>query len=183
MPALLPITIREQRVPIVSACEYASGDHFADWAVSCSGQRRPNAVRRLGEAMTVLSVPRELDLGEIVSGDVSGGTNTSHTIALAALETLLDAVPSDADGAAYTAAVLEANVLGKQTESARKRSFRYLRELYRLRPSSMLFRALRDLWSSTHRRGHYSPAFARKHETRYFAPAALRSLDPRLATH
>ena len=39
------------------------------------------------------------------------------------------------------------NVLGKATEASRWRTFRYLRELYLLRPDSLLFRALRDLWS------------------------------------
>lgn len=83
---------------------------------------------------------------EIVPGDVSGGTNTSHTIVVGALTSLLAAVPADAPRAAYDEAVLEANVLGKDTDAARKRTYRYLRELYLLRPDSLLFRALRDLW-------------------------------------
>jgi hypothetical protein len=83
---------------------------------------------------------------EIVAGDVSGGTNTSHTIIVSALTSLLDAVPVDAPQAAYEEAVLETNVLGKDTEAARRRTFRYLKELYLLRPDSMLFRSLRDLW-------------------------------------
>jgi len=83
---------------------------------------------------------------EIVTGDVSGGTNTSHTIVVSALATLLDAVPADAPSAAYEEAALEANVLGKSTDGARRRTYRYLRELYLLRPDSLLFRALRDLW-------------------------------------
>src|SRR5262249_32635564 len=36
--------------------------------------------------------------------------------------------------------------LGKDTEAARLRTFRYLRELYLLRPDALLFHALRDLW-------------------------------------
>jgi len=83
---------------------------------------------------------------EIVPGDVSGGTNTSHTIVVAALAALLDAVPAAAPPHAYERAVLEANVLGKDTDGARRRTYRYLRELYLLRPDSLLFRALRDLW-------------------------------------
>jgi hypothetical protein len=85
---------------------------------------------------------------EIVPGDVSGGTNTSHTIVIGALAALLDAVPADAPPSAYEEAVLEANVLGKDTAAARRRTYRYLRELYLLRPDSLLFRALRDLWSA-----------------------------------
>lgn len=84
--------------------------------------------------------------GEIVPGDVSGGTNTSHTIVVGGLAALLDAVPAAAPSAAYEQAALEANVLGKDTDGSRRRTFRYLRELYLLRPDSLLFRALRDLW-------------------------------------
>lgn len=83
---------------------------------------------------------------EIVSGDVSGGTNTSHTIVVGALTALLDVVPADAPAAAYEEAAIDANVLGKATDGSRRRTFRYLRELYLLRPDSLLFRALRDLW-------------------------------------
>ena len=83
---------------------------------------------------------------EIVPGDVSGGTNTSHTIIVGALVALLDAVPAGAPAAAYKRATIEANVLGKDTDAARHRTYRYLRELYLLRPDTLLFRALRDLW-------------------------------------
>jgi len=62
--------------------------------------------------------------GEIVPGDISGGTNTSHTIVVGALAALLDAVPAAAPPAAYEQAALEANVLGKDTDGARRRAFR-----------------------------------------------------------
>ena len=84
---------------------------------------------------------------EIVPGDRSGGTNTSHTIVVPALEQLLSSVGRHADAEAYERAVLEQNLLGKDTTGARKRTLRYLRELYLLRPDSILFRALRDLWT------------------------------------
>ncbi len=64
---------------------------------------------------------------DIVPGDVSGGTNTSHTIVVGALVALLDAVPAAAPPAAYEQAALEANVLGKDTDGARRRTYRYLR--------------------------------------------------------
>jgi len=83
---------------------------------------------------------------EIVPGDISGGTNTSHTIVVASLAALIESVPPDAPAATYKRAALEANVLGKATEGSRRRTYRYLRELYLLRPDSLLFRALRDLW-------------------------------------
>lgn len=84
---------------------------------------------------------------EIVPGDRSGGTNTSHTIVVAALVQVLGSVDRDADSSTYDRAVLEQNVLGKDTTGSRRRTLRYLRELYLLRPDSVLFRALRDLWS------------------------------------
>jgi len=84
---------------------------------------------------------------EIIAGEQSGGANTSHTIVIAALTTLLESVDRHAPADAYAAAVLEDNVLGKETTGSRKRTFRYLRELYILRPDSVLFRALRDLWT------------------------------------
>lgn len=83
---------------------------------------------------------------EIVDGSVSGGSNTSHTIVLPSLCSLLDAVPATASFEDYEKAVLFDNVLGKATEGSRKRTFRYLRELYLLRNDAILFRALRDLW-------------------------------------
>ena len=94
--------------------------------------------------MTVVYLPDAGALAaEIVPGEVSGGTNTSHTIVVGALTSLLDAVPPGAPRAAYQDAALEANVLGKDTDGARKRTYRYLRELYLLRPDSLLFRSSR----------------------------------------
>jgi hypothetical protein len=84
---------------------------------------------------------------EIVAGRTSGGANTSHTIILPALRALLAAVGSKAAAGEYQRAAIEANALGKATEGARRRTFRYLRELYVLNPKSILFRGLRDLWS------------------------------------
>lgn len=82
----------------------------------------------------------------IVDGSVSGGANTSHTIVVSALRTLLDAARDTASFEDYRRAVLVENVLGKATEGSRRRTFRYLRELYLLRADAILFRALCDLW-------------------------------------
>lgn len=84
---------------------------------------------------------------EIVPGDRSGGTNTSHTIVVPALTQLLSSVDRHANASEYERTVLEENVLGKETTGARQRTLRYLRELYLLRPDSILFRSLRDLWT------------------------------------
>lgn len=83
---------------------------------------------------------------EIVPGDASGGANTSHTIAIDLLTTLLATVPADANQSEYQGAAVDGNALGKRTHEGRRRTFRYLRELYLLRRDSVIFRALRDLW-------------------------------------
>lgn len=84
---------------------------------------------------------------EIVPGERSGGTNTSHTIVVPALVQLLSSVDRSADAGEYERSVLAENVLGKETAGSRQRTLRYLRELYLLRPDSTLFRALRQLWT------------------------------------
>ncbi|MGB0872416.1 MAG: hypothetical protein ACPGYP_04690 [Solirubrobacterales bacterium] len=87
----------------------------------------------------------ELDTG-IASGAKSGGTNTSHTIILDAASNLFAATPVTATLEEYEVSVIEENVLGKATDGSRRRTFRYLRELYALDPDVVVFRALRDLW-------------------------------------
>src|SRR5262249_45300711 len=89
---------------------------------------------------------QENPAAEIVSDVRSGGTNTSHTIIVPALQQLLEAVSPQADADDFERAVLLDNVLGKETKGSRERTLRYLRELYLLRADSTLFRALRDLW-------------------------------------
>ncbi|MEA3510825.1 MAG: hypothetical protein U9R51_05260, partial [Actinomycetota bacterium] len=88
----------------------------------------------------------KVNSSEIVSVDESGGAHTSRTIMLGDLQQLLAAVPADADRDAYRIAVVEDNVLGKGSDSTRKKSYRYLRELYRLDPESELFSTMRALW-------------------------------------
>jgi hypothetical protein len=100
-----------------------------------------------GEALTAIATTEGRDrIGEIVSSDNSGGAHTSHTIMLVALRRLLAGVPPTATRAAYEEAALERNVLAKETIAGRRRSLRYLKELYLLRPEALIFRALRDLW-------------------------------------
>ena len=89
--------------------------------------------------------------GEIVDSMASGGANTSHTLLVGDLVTLLAEVPrAGACSADYVDAIVEQNVLGKDTDGGRRRTLRYLRELYLLRPDSILFRALHDLWWFDH---------------------------------
>src|SRR4051812_49831456 len=88
-----------------------------------------------------------MNTAEIVRGDRSGGATTSHTVLVPALELLLREVGTHAAASDYEQAVLEDNILGKGTIESRRRTLRYLRELYILRNNSLLFRALSDLWT------------------------------------
>lgn len=84
--------------------------------------------------------------GEIVAGDVPGGPSTSQTIMVSSLQRLLSLVSADAPAEAYRAAVMDDNVLAKDTVGGREWAFRQLRRFYTLDSHHLLFRALRDLW-------------------------------------
>ncbi|MBW7885742.1 MAG: hypothetical protein H3C34_24550 [Caldilineaceae bacterium] len=64
------------------------------------------------------------------------------------LRLLLSACPPGTDYEGFRQAVVDNNVLLKNTETTRKESFRRLRELYALDEEALIFRALRDLWTS-----------------------------------
>jgi hypothetical protein len=74
------------------------------------------------------------------------GTHTSRTIMLEELSELLAAVPEDADRDAYATAIIDENLLGKQTLSTRRLTSQRLSELYGLDPRLPIFRVLRRLW-------------------------------------
>jgi hypothetical protein len=84
---------------------------------------------------------------EIVPDDVPGGPSTSQTIMVASLQRLLAIVPADGPPRDYRDAVMKENVLAKATAGGREWAFRQLRRFYALDPQSLLFRALRDLWT------------------------------------
>lgn len=97
--------------------------------------------------MTVTDDSRTTHAQEIVRGDVPGGPSTSQTIMVASLRLLLSQVPTAAAPEDYRAAVMDQNVLGKQTARGREWAFRQLRRFYGFDPRRvLLFRALRDLW-------------------------------------
>jgi len=79
------------------------------------------------------------------------GTHTSRTIMLAELRDLFAATPEDSDRDAYASAIVEENVLGKQTVATRRLTRQRLVELYGLDPAIPVFRVLRRLWSSDER--------------------------------
>ena len=76
------------------------------------------------------------------------GTHLSSTLKLDELRTLMDELPASATKVDYRAAVIDQNLLGKPTASARRITFERLRELYGLDSDLFVFRALRDLWDA-----------------------------------
>lgn len=72
-------------------------------------------------------------------------THASRTMMLSELGMLLDSVPGDASPEDYRLAVLEENALLKGAETTRKKSLRFLRELYLLDRREPIFRALNVL--------------------------------------
>lgn len=77
----------------------------------------------------------------------AGGAHISRTMMLAELLTVLEAVPQNSSSDDYREAILDRNVLGKDTVSTRKESLRRLRELYALDVSRPIFGLLRKLYT------------------------------------
>ena len=76
----------------------------------------------------------------------SGGSHASRTMMLAELKAVLEAVPVGAPSDSYRLAIGSRNVLGKGTDSTRKKSLRHLRELYGLSEAVSIFAVLRRLY-------------------------------------
>lgn len=74
------------------------------------------------------------------------GTHTSRTIMLSELTELLTALPNNAKREDYATAIIEENLLGKQTTSTRRLTNQRLNELYSLDSKLPIFRVLRRLW-------------------------------------
>ena len=83
---------------------------------------------------------------DITDDDARHSAITSHSVGIAQLDQLLQSLPPEADTLDYRRAVVDENLLGLASESGRVWRFKTLRRLYLLRPNSLLFRALRDLW-------------------------------------
>lgn len=74
------------------------------------------------------------------------GTHTSRTMMLVELTDLLAVLPATATREDYAEAIIEDNVLGKQTASTRRLTNQRLGELHGLSQSIPIFRILRRLW-------------------------------------
>jgi hypothetical protein len=80
--------------------------------------------------------------------DGATSVHTSRTMMLGELSLLLANVAANARPDAYLTAVVEKNVLGKPTQTTRKRTAQRLAELYSLDPGCTVFRLLRHFWSA-----------------------------------
>ena len=74
------------------------------------------------------------------------GTHSSRTMMLSELEDLLQDVPPNASRPDYANAIIEDNILGKQTAATRRLSNQRLGEMYGLDRRLPLFRILLHLW-------------------------------------
>lgn len=88
--------------------------------------------------------PREPWLEAVGFKFTPGGTHISRTMMLGEIGLLLRLTRPDASTAAYAAAVVAGNALGKGTESTRRKSLRHLRELYGLSPELPIFHVFRS---------------------------------------
>lgn len=91
----------------------------------------------------------EIDSERLKAGFRFGdkGTHTSRTMMLSELTELLEAVPETASREAYANAIIEDNLLGKQTAATRKLTNQRLGELYGLNPTLPIFSVLRRIWT------------------------------------
>lgn len=102
-----------------------------------TGRRKPN--------ITMM----QKDIFGSTSGQLGfsvGGAISSRTAMLEEFEALIAAVPPEAGAESYRQAILEDNVLHKTTASNREKTYKFLRRLYALDPTTCLFRELRRLY-------------------------------------
>jgi hypothetical protein len=78
----------------------------------------------------------------------SSSVHTSRTMMLGELSLVLEHVAPNATAQEYLAAIVEQNVLGKPTQTTRKRTAQRLVELYALDPTIPVFRFLRHFWNA-----------------------------------
>ncbi|MEQ9207695.1 MAG: hypothetical protein RLN78_10045 [Phycisphaerales bacterium] len=78
--------------------------------------------------------------------DGDRGTHTSRTMMLSELREMLELTNPKSTKDAYFSAIVDDNILGKQTLATRQLTSQRLSELYGLSPDIPLFRALRVVW-------------------------------------
>jgi len=88
-------------------------------------------------------MPESLGFREGISS-----VHTSRTMMLGELSLVLEHVGPKAKAGEYLAAIVEQNVLGKPTQTTRKRTAQRLVELYALDQTRPVFRLLRHFWTA-----------------------------------
>ena len=98
---------------------------------------------------TVVTETRKSKLPESLGfREGTSSVHTSRTMMLGELSLVLEHVGPKAKADEYLAAVVEQNVLGKPTQTTRKRTAQRLVELYALDQTRPVFRLLRHFWTS-----------------------------------
>ena len=91
-----------------------------------------------------LQIPQSSEkFGFIVEGF---GAHSGRTIMLKDMDRLLDSCPQNADFQDYHEAIIESNVLLKETGASRKEANTRLKRLYGLENSILLFKIFKQLW-------------------------------------
>jgi hypothetical protein len=91
--------------------------------------------------MQAKKLPKSLGFREGITS-----VHTSRTMMLDELSLLFAKVIANGKTDAYVRAIVDENVLGKPTQTTRKRTSKRLAELYSLDPNCTLFRLLRHFW-------------------------------------
>lgn len=94
-----------------------------------------------------MTIERERLLTQLGFRFGANGPHAARTMMLQDIE-ILFSLPFDSSRADYTREVVNQNILGKPTKSARELSLRHLATLYGLDPTFALFRTFRRLWKS-----------------------------------
>lgn len=100
----------------------------------------------MGDAVTETrktKLPESLGFRDAVSS-----VHTSRTMMLAELSLVLEHVEKNAKADEYVAAIVDHNVLGKPTQTTRKRTAQLLVVLYALDQTRPVFRLLRHFWTA-----------------------------------
>jgi len=100
-------------------------------------------VRKLVAESRKIKSPESLGFREGTSS-----VHTSRTMMLGELSLVLEQVAQKAKRDEYLTAIVEQNVLGKPTQTTRKRSAQRLAELYSLDQRCPIFRLLRRFWTT-----------------------------------
>ncbi len=115
----------------------------------CYPEQHAGSLSPPSKELTVVRDPRNRSSRESLGfRDGTTSVHTSRTMMLGELSLVLEHVGPKAKAGDYLAAVVEQNVLGKPTQTTRKRTAQRLVELYALDQTRPVFRLLRHFWTA-----------------------------------